>query len=298
MRDKLPDRLGARQQQGGWKKLHFVENDNALRDVVELAASARLAGVERLEELDGRRHDDGRVPVLGCETGLRRFLCRVEVGVVLQYVLFSKDVAEDIRRLFDDRCIRNHVDDALQAVLQRVAEREGGSRKGLSPACRDCQREEPRRIGRRALARGADFRTKPVDGRARGRRLLGVQVQKEDGREGFQRSAWSAKLRTIRIHERFRVQKVSVHQTGIEHANPEGNGGILPTEQKRRRKTFPHPRGFIRGNPFADRRFGKNRLVFGKAVRKGSIGCFPTRPVRQTGMMPGYAIGKSLCKNT
>ena len=41
----------------------FVEDDDAVGDVVELAAAAAAVGVERLEELHRRRHHNGGVPV-------------------------------------------------------------------------------------------------------------------------------------------------------------------------------------------------------------------------------------------
>ena len=43
--------------------LRLVEDDDAVGDVVELAAAAAAVGVERLEELHRRRHHDGGVPV-------------------------------------------------------------------------------------------------------------------------------------------------------------------------------------------------------------------------------------------
>ena len=63
MLDELGDGTDAGGKVVTREGLRLVEDDDAVGDVVELAAAAAAVGVERLEELHRRRHHDGGVPV-------------------------------------------------------------------------------------------------------------------------------------------------------------------------------------------------------------------------------------------
>ena len=63
MLDELGDGTDAGGKVVAREGLRLVEDDDAVGDVVELAAAAAAVGVERLEELHRRRHHDGGVPV-------------------------------------------------------------------------------------------------------------------------------------------------------------------------------------------------------------------------------------------
>ena len=118
-------------QIGQRQHLRFVEDDDAARDVVQLAAAARMAGEQRLKELHGRRHDDGAVPVLdGLRLAdlLRRGLVADVVqraAVMLQHVFPAEDLRKLPRVLLDDGRVGQHVDHAPQAVRPGVAQRKG-----------------------------------------------------------------------------------------------------------------------------------------------------------------------------
>ena len=126
MLGKLPDRLGARQQEPRRQQLHFVQYDHTLRDVVKFAASTRLAGVKRFEKLNSRSDHDRCIPVLGGETRLRRFLFGIEVRMMLKNIFRANEFAQDVGGLLDDRCVRNDVDDTFQSMTERMFESKCG----------------------------------------------------------------------------------------------------------------------------------------------------------------------------
>ena len=121
MLGKLPDRLGARQQEPRRQQLHFVQYDHTLRDVVKFAASARLAGIKRFEKLDSRSDYDRSIPVLGGKTRLRCFLFEIEVRMMLQNIFRAKESAQDVGGLLDNRCVRNDVDNTFQSMTERMS---------------------------------------------------------------------------------------------------------------------------------------------------------------------------------
>ena len=63
--DQLAQCVQHRTELGGRQQLGFVEDDDALGNVMQLAAARGACGVERLEELDVGGDDDRRLPVLG-----------------------------------------------------------------------------------------------------------------------------------------------------------------------------------------------------------------------------------------
>ncbi len=132
MRRQFANRRGAGFQEFRRQQLHLVQYDDALGDVVQLAAPARLAGVEGLEELDRRRHDDRCIPILRREARLLGFFRRIEVGMVLQNVFRAKKAPQRVRRLLDDGCIGYDIDNALFAELPRMAKGERHGRQRLA----------------------------------------------------------------------------------------------------------------------------------------------------------------------
>ena len=134
VRRQLTHGLDAGQQQIGRQHLDFVENHDAVGDVVEFAAAAGTAGMERLEELDAGGYYDRRVPILGGQATLLRFLVGIEAGMVLDHVVRAEKTAQHVGGLLDDRRIGDHVDDALMAVGQGVPQGEGGTGKGFAAA--------------------------------------------------------------------------------------------------------------------------------------------------------------------
>ena len=70
------DGLHDGQQQIERQHLRFVEDDDAVRDVVQFAAARGAVGKEAFEELYGGGDDDGRVPVF---CGVAQFVAAVAV---------------------------------------------------------------------------------------------------------------------------------------------------------------------------------------------------------------------------
>ena len=71
-----------KRQQTVGKRLGLVENNDAVRNAVDLAALAGLVGEERLKELDVRRHYNGSIPILSSKSLSVAFLV-IQVGEVV-----------------------------------------------------------------------------------------------------------------------------------------------------------------------------------------------------------------------
>ncbi len=107
---------------------------------MELAAARRAVREQALEELHGRGHHDGGVPVLH---GVMQLLpCLRDVtgalyvlAVVLQHCLWAQrpqSVTENSGVLLHDARKGDDVDDPLQAVLDGVVQGESQGGKGLA----------------------------------------------------------------------------------------------------------------------------------------------------------------------
>ena len=129
--DELGDGRDAGAQVRDGQHLCFIEDDDALGQVVELPALGGPIAVDGLEELHRCGHHHRHIPILrgsGHPLGLRGSLVLGVVGdagVVFQHVLRPQDLAELVRRLLDDGGVRDDVDDPLQAVGLGVVEGEG-----------------------------------------------------------------------------------------------------------------------------------------------------------------------------
>nr|WP_205666067.1 hypothetical protein [Aquabacter cavernae] len=195
---QLLQRRHAGPQQMDGQSLHFVQDDDAVGDVVQLAAARGAVRVQALEELHRRGHHDGNVPILrralkfgdgggrlviGQALAARRL--PIEAGMVFENIgVITQGRAEDGRGLIDDGCIGNDVDDAVQLVPNRMFQREGEGRQRLPAAGRDRQREQPGRqgglLGRMAQNAGAqaiEFTGRRAGGKAR---HVGAQALQEN----------------------------------------------------------------------------------------------------------------------
>ena len=156
---QLADRMNTREEVARRQRLRLVEDDDALREVMELAAAGGAVPVERFKKLDGGRDDDRRVPVLGREelppeqpfrfrVGLPFpflplfFLRIIGARMVFDDILRPQDFPEGFRRLVDDRGVGDDINHPLQPVGHCVIKGEGQRRHRLAPAGRDGQRKE------------------------------------------------------------------------------------------------------------------------------------------------------------
>jgi len=115
---------------------------------MKLTAARGFCGVERFIKLDCGGDDDRCVPVLSSEAGLLSFYLWRERGVMLDEwsefmcLKWSKNVADDLGVLFDDRGERDDEDDTGLAVANGVKEREQKRRECFSSTRGDSEREE------------------------------------------------------------------------------------------------------------------------------------------------------------
>ncbi len=111
--------------------LRFIKDDDAPRQVVQLAAAGGAGGKQRFKKLDRRGDHHRHIPIFG---GLRQpdllgtwvFAQVVQhPGVVLQHVLFPQYLPKDLGVLFDDGGIGQNIDHPFQAVGPGVAQGKG-----------------------------------------------------------------------------------------------------------------------------------------------------------------------------
>ena len=114
-----------------WERKHlcFIEDHNAVGDVVQFATASRFAGKQGLEELHSGRYNNGCIPVFTGQMPtigfFRTHIFIIDIAVVLQYVLVAQKTAEDCRVLFDDAGVGDDINDPLLAVDYCVFQCEG-----------------------------------------------------------------------------------------------------------------------------------------------------------------------------
>ncbi len=194
-----------RQSLDAWGKklrryhLRLVEHDDAVDDVVQLAAARGAVGEERLEQLHVRRDDDGRVPVLRCEPQAGSYAVRrefrgveVKVRLMLEHVLVAEDIAIYLGVLLDDGRVRLGADHARHAVVASMLQREAHERVRLAAARRRRERVDAGAAPRSAQAVVQDAATPAVEvglGRVEAREALLKTVAQ--GREGVTEQRWT-----------------------------------------------------------------------------------------------------------
>ena len=131
--------------------LRLVEDDNAVRKAVELAALGGAVGIQRFKELHRRRDHHGHIPVFrGKRPADIRRRCAVgkvkaHAGMVLQHIAVSQYIPKHGGVLLDDGGIGNNIDHSLHPVLHRMAQRKGHGGHRLSAPCRHGQSIDPSR---------------------------------------------------------------------------------------------------------------------------------------------------------
>ena len=245
MLDELGDDADAGGKVVARESLRLVEDDDAVGDVVELAAAAAAVGVERLEELHRRRHHDGGVPVFagqhltvlggGQVVLLNSFV--LGVGEVGQNIFCAQQAREDGGGLVDDGHIRNDVDDPLHLLGGGVLQRKGEGGEGLAAAGGYGEDVEPLRAVSAFLETGAeDGVALDADGRGRLGPEIALRLCRDDvPQRGDVRAA--APGCGLAVHKGLGVDEIGVHEAGVEH----------PGKEREAQRVGAGPRGRRRG---------------------------------------------------
>ena len=193
---------------------------------MQLPALRRTIGIHRFKKLHGRSHDNRRIPVFRgqfLKTILRTgFLILIKrcSAMVLHHIVFAQNISKNRGVLFYDGGIWNHIDHAIQPIFHSMLQGESQRRNGFPSAGRYCQRIDASRQ-RSLLHTGCKDRA-PVFVQLRiagkPRLYIGIQTLKKSWKR-----ITSTALRHVSRHKLFRIQIVSVYQTGIQHPHPHGH---------------------------------------------------------------------------
>ena len=196
-------------------------------------------GKERLKELYGRGGDDVSIPVFrgqavptGSSVGRRQFVlidCIQLVGaVVFQHgVVMAEELAQHVGVLLNDAGVRDDVHNAPQPIGQGVAQGEGHGGEGLATTRRYREGKQARGQCGRSQTVFQHLGPQGVDSAgvlAMGPGRHGLQAGEESRGQFRQGGPASPGLILCWIEEAFCVQKVRIHQTGIQHADKKGDG--------------------------------------------------------------------------
>ena len=223
MPHKLGDGENARLQIRQRHRLRLVENNHAVRNVMQLTAARGFRRVKRFEELHRRRHDNRRVPVFTRKSLAKRgrffralrVVRKIRLAVMLQHVLRAQNLLKRLRVLLDNARIRDHIDHAPHVMRGGVRQRKSERGNRLPAARRHGERVEPP-FGLSALqAMREDFAS------ARAKRVFRLlqpwrNLRAQLFQQRFDRFIPAARLRAL--HRGLGINKIRVHQTGKEHA--------------------------------------------------------------------------------
>ena len=221
MRDHLRDRRRAWAQTGYGQHLRFVEDQNTVGDVVQLAAFGGTVRIERFKKLHSGRNNDRSVPVFCClQLLVLRSMISIRdliIGVCMMFdhVLIAEDIPKHLGVLFDDRCIGDHIDDPIHAVADRVPERErhGGDRLSAAGWHRKCVQSRFMISSLHAGAKNITALPVQICFRVPPRCNVSLQLFKQN-----RQRVSVLRLGSPAMHELLGVQIVRVHEAGIQHA--------------------------------------------------------------------------------
>ena len=94
----------------------FIQHDHAVRQIVQLAATAGAAGKQRFKQLHIGGHNNRCIPVFRCQTALSILSIGVEIAVMFHHTV-AENVAVNIGGLLNNAGVGNGVNDALLTVL-------------------------------------------------------------------------------------------------------------------------------------------------------------------------------------
>ena len=104
-----------------WQRLHFVKNDDAIGNIVQLSTLRWFIAEHRLKQLHVRCHDDRIVPILSGKLSLVLHIIaferlRIEIAMMFQNGFFSEYLFEYGSCLHYNTCIRNGDDYPFHAI--------------------------------------------------------------------------------------------------------------------------------------------------------------------------------------
>src|ERR1700728_3814935 len=174
---KFVKRLCAGREQGTRQGLRLIEDDDAVGDVVQLAAARGAGGEQAFEQLHVGGDDDGRGPILHCKfelvsvgfgavcnTRIDRTMLVLDRRLMLEHKIVAKHAAEDRGRLVDYSGKWDGVDNPFVPMHLRVVESEAERGQRLTAASRYGQREESGRIPGARSDGVQNLRPQAVDG--------------------------------------------------------------------------------------------------------------------------------------
>ena len=137
--------------------------------------------------------------------------------MVLQHIAAPQNIPEHLGVLVDDGGIRDDVDHPLHPMFHRMTQRKGQRRHRLSPTGRDGQRVKAFWLTPRFYTGVQYLTAQPVQLTPGLLPRLDIRLQPRQQRRDIIVSAPPA----FTVHEPLRIQKIGVHQAGIEHSRPE-----------------------------------------------------------------------------
>ena len=236
--NQLPDGFHAGPQIGNRQGLGLIKDDHAIGDVVKFAAAGRAVPVERFKELHRRGDDDRSVPVFSGQSfpvkgriGLVSIHLVVCAGVMLDDIFFSQHFPENFGGLVDDGGIGDHINHPVLVGGLGMGQGEGQRGDCFAAPGRNCQGVEPAGSGLPGVETLLqDFTALLIEGC--GGILPGGNVllqALEQNRNGIVSAPGGGAAQ----HKGFGVQKIRVHQAGVQHPNVKGFAQIVRRDLQR-----------------------------------------------------------------
>ena len=218
--------------------LRFIENHDAVGNVVQLAAAGRPVAVEGLKKLHRCGDDHRRIPIL-CRKGfaVKRGIDRivagriVRAGVVFKDIFVPQDAPKGFGGLVDDGRVGDHIDDPGQVVSYGVGKGKSQRGNGFAAAGGDRQGIKaggPFPTGIKAALQDLTALAVQRVGRVQPGGNVLPQLLKQVGEGRI-----PAARRRLFPHKGFGVQKVGVYQAGIEHSGVKGFAEIVGRDLRR-----------------------------------------------------------------
>ena len=132
--------------------LRFIKDEDTIGNIMYLAAPAGLGRKEGFKKLHIRRHNDGRIPVFSRQlfavqaiifffvivNSIVIFIV-IDIHMMFDDVTILQDIAENISSLFNNRRIRDDINNPLFLILYSMFQGKSQGRQGLTAASRNSQ---------------------------------------------------------------------------------------------------------------------------------------------------------------
>ena len=102
--------------------LSFIKYDNTVGYIMQFSAFRRLICKQGLEKLHIGSHHYRFVPVLRCKLHRLQFFRAFIINIIMifQDILISQYLSEHFCVLFNNTCIRNHINNTVHMILYRM----------------------------------------------------------------------------------------------------------------------------------------------------------------------------------